>query len=317
VVVVLGIMALFVLCLIMILPRRRETARMASCQRNLMQIGVALALYDQNQGCLPSIPELGAATAVEPDGPLKMLLQELGLPDLTELTDPRNPPPKRPGLAQVERRVPGFVCSSDPHAIAGLFPAPVSYRATTSDAPDGRNGAFAPGRRISLAEIEAADGLSYTAAFSERLVGDQKTGRPTLYNYALVPGPLAEKSCPPAPVSAWRGDAGSSWVASNWRSTLYNHALKPNAGPSCIAEDRRAAFMGASSGHLAGVNVLVFDGSVRTFTSAVDPKIWRQWASVPPAAAGAPAPGPPAKGEGKAEGDERRRGDPLAGIARD
>ena len=72
-----------------------------------------------------------------------------------------------------------------------------------------------------------------------------------------------------------------SWVASDWQSTLYNHALTPNAAPSCITADRHAAFMGASSGHLDGVNVLLFDGSVRPFSPRVDPKIWREWATVP------------------------------------
>ena len=47
-----------VLCVLMILPRQRETARMASCQQNLMQIGAALALYDQSQRFLPQVPPL-------------------------------------------------------------------------------------------------------------------------------------------------------------------------------------------------------------------------------------------------------------------
>ena len=158
--------------------------------------------------------------------------------------------------------MPGFVCASDPSAIAGVFPAPVSYRATTGDAPDGRNGAFAPGREVRLAAIEASDGVSYTAAFSERLVGDNRPEHPARSNYALAPGPLANTGCPQAAPAAWRGDAGASWVASNWQSTLYNHALTPDAEPSCIADDRRSAFMGASSGHVNGVNVLFFDLSV-------------------------------------------------------
>jgi type II secretory pathway pseudopilin PulG len=281
VIVVLAIMAMFALLLVMILPRRRETARMVSCQRNLMQIGVALALYDQGQKTLPCVPPLGDKPAAPGSGPLVALLEELGLPDLTELTDAGSRPPKRRNLAPEERRIPGFICASDPHAIGAIFPAPVSYRATTGDAPDGRNGAFAPGRHIDIALIEATDGSSYTAAFSERLVGDNRPEHPAPYNYASVPGPLIDAGCPQAAPTAWRGDAGSSWAISNWQSTLYNHALTPNAAPSCITSDQHAAFMGASSGHVDGVNVLVFDGSVRVFTPRVDPKVWREWATVP------------------------------------
>jgi prepilin-type processing-associated H-X9-DG protein len=47
--------------------------------------------------------------------------------------------------------------------------------------------------------------------------------------------------------------------------------------------------MGASSGHTGGVNVLFFDGSARTFTTTVDPKIWREWARIPEASS-APEP---------------------------
>jgi type II secretory pathway pseudopilin PulG len=278
--VVLAIMAIFGLCVIMILPRRREAARLAACQRNLMQIGTALGLYDQGQGHLPYVPELGSAGVVQADSPLRALLTELGLSDFRELTGTGSRPPKRSDLPQGKRRVPGFVCASDTNASAGVFPAPISYRATTGDDPGGRNGAFAPGRQLSLAQIEAGDGTSYAAGFAERLVGDNQSEHRARGNYALVPGPLTASGCAQAGPAAWRGDAGASWLFNDWQSTLYNHALTPDAERSCIADDRRSAFMGASSGHEAGVNVLFLDLTVRTFTPSVDAKIWRAWASV-------------------------------------
>jgi prepilin-type processing-associated H-X9-DG protein len=266
--IVLVLVVFVVLCVLMILPRQRETARMAACQQNLMEIGEALALYDQSQRFLPQVPPLREELAEQRDSPLKALLVQLGLPDLNN---------------HGERRVPGFLCPSDPHAMAGSFPAPVSYRACTGASADGQGGAFAPGRHISVAQVEAADGTSYTAGFAERLVGDNQNQHPAPANYALAPGPLAGTGCPSLAPSAWRGDAGRSWVASNWQSTLYNHALTPGAAPSCIASDRRSAFMGAASGHTSGVNVLFLDGSARTFTRTIDPAIWREWATVPEA----------------------------------
>jgi len=69
-------------------------------------------------------------------------------------------------------------------------------------------------------------------------------------------------------------------VHADYRSTLYNHAIPPNAPASCIAEDGRSAFMGASSGHVAGVNLLLLDGSIRTIRPSVDLKIWRDFGTV-------------------------------------
>ncbi|MBV8315089.1 MAG: DUF1559 domain-containing protein [Planctomycetaceae bacterium] len=279
VIVVVVILTLLALVAATALPRGRETARLAACQDHLRQIGIALVLYDQMAGHLPMVPE-GARRdrPASSDGPLKVLLETLGLPDLTEVSDAKGLPRARPGLPSGERPARGFVCPSDPNVMAGLFPAPVSYRATTGDSPTGINGAFAPGRLVSLAEVEAGDGKGYTAGFAERLVGNSLKA-PALENYAVAPGPLGDAGCPRPDPSAWRGDAGASWVASNWQSTLYNHALTPDQFPSCLAADHRSAFMGASSRHTAGLNVLILDGSVRTFTSKVDPRIWRALAT--------------------------------------
>jgi hypothetical protein len=210
------------------------------------------------------------------------VLQSLVLPDLTGLSDASAPPKPQPGSVPVGRPLPGFVCPSDPSATSGGLPAPVSYRATTGDRPDGHNGAFAPGRRLRLTDVENGDGRAYTAAFSERLLGNGRDGDRSAVNYAVVPGPLGEAGCPTGVAGRWRGDAGSSWAEVGWRSTLYNHALTPNAAPSCVAGDGASAFMGASSGHVPGVNVLIFDGSVRTVTTGVAPPVWKALATPSP-----------------------------------
>lgn len=271
VVIVLVIVFLAALLLITALPRQREKGRLAACQFNLMQIGRAIVLYHQTTDRLPRVPALGPGVAVDRPGPLHALLGELNLPDFTEIG--RTKKLRHAGGAVVERPIPGFVCPSDPLALAPGFPAPVSYRATTGDQVDGRDGAFAPGGTAQLEDIENADGLAHTAAFSERLVGDQRN-HPDPRNYMIRPGPVPSAPCH-AEASGWRGDAGSSWLTANWTSTLYNHTLTPNSPTSCVADDGRTAHMGASSGHVGQVQVLLFDGSVRGFTPRVDPKIWR------------------------------------------
>ena len=106
--------------------------------------------------------------------------------------------------------------------------------------PRVENGAFRPGRKIGLKAIQDRDGLSFTAAFSERLVGDNLADPPgglQLHDPARTASP---EPCPPqSEASRWRGDAGSSWVSSDYRSTLYNHSLPPDGRSSCIDRDGR------------------------------------------------------------------------------
>lgn len=273
-IVVVVILVLALMVVLMTLPRQRENARLAGCQRNLMQVGVAVALYDRSAGWLPAVPALDA-NPTPTGGPIKTMLETLALPDLTELSEVSKPPKVRPGEVAGERPIAGMVCQSDPYLTSpGGFPAPVSYRATTGDQPRGRNGGFAPGRRRRLKEIEDGDGRSFTAAFSERLLGDRRATGAHPANYRTVPGPLKGTGCPSPGRADVRTDAGSSWAEASWRSTLYNHAITPNAAPSCVAADGSSAFMGASSGHGGGVNVLFFDGSVRPVSRSVDPRLW-------------------------------------------
>ena len=290
---------------IMALTRGRESARATTCQRNLAQIGVGLALYHAAQGALPAISE---PTPIEPPpasgeanpGPLRTILETLEVPSLLGLH------PEGLNLARLKGRpiegvaVPGFLCPSDPHAIGGIFPSPVSYRATAGDDPEGLTGGFAFGRRRTLQEIEDADGATYTAAFSERLVGDGRAVQ-AAENYALVDGPVAESGCfadPDAAAGAdWRGDAGSSWKQADWRSTLYNHAALPGSRISCLARDGRSALIGVSSGHTAGIHLLMFDGAVKRVVRSIDRKVWRDYGTVGAPRDPSQLPPPPVAGQ--------------------
>ena len=279
-VVVVLILGMFLLFIMMQLPRRRESARRLSCQQNLMNIGAALWLYDQEQSGLPGVPD-PQKSGGEASSPLKELLETLAMPDLTQALESKakGSPTKGQRIAVVEKFTRGFACPSDTNALAGWFKAPINYRASTGSTPTGTDGGFARGKTLKLAQIEEADGMAFTAAFSERLVGTNQP-QARLENFSLVPETVGHEGCPDSPASAWQGNAGSSWFRADWVSTLYNHALTPNARPSCISQDGASAFMGASSGHLGGVNVLLFDGSVKFYGSSVNPTIWKQLSTV-------------------------------------
>jgi hypothetical protein len=286
VIVVLCLMAATALVLLVWVAHAREQARFTGCRRNLGQVGIALAIFDQIHQHLPEVqqPRAPYATAIHASpAPLLTLLETLELPDLTELHDVRTRPARRAGQVPGDIPVPGFVCGSDPNAHKGFFRAPISYRAVTGDNPFGDNGAFAAGRKLSLAAVEAGDGLAYTAGFSERLVGDNQAAHEAPCNYQVVPAPLAKDGCPvTTSPSSWRGDAGSSWRVGEYRSTLYNHALAPNARQSCIGVDGQAAFIGASSGHVRGINLLLLDGSVAVVRSTINRSIWKEYARIGP-----------------------------------
>jgi prepilin-type processing-associated H-X9-DG protein len=278
VIVVVGLLGFFLMWLLVAIPRGRETSRMAGCQKNLMQIGVGLQLYHQANRRYPTVPALGETSGASP---IRAILDGLVQPDLLGLRDATQPP--KPLAAPPKGvRVPGLACPSDPNATSRLFEASISYRANTGDTVHGEHGPFEPGRTVDSALVEAADGLSYTAAFAERLVGDGRDGEVAPWNYATSPGPVGAEGCPGLDPARWRGDAGSDWADPGWRSTLYSHVLAPNGSPSCIAQDGRTAVIGASSAHPNRINVLMLDGSLRGVTPTVDLKVWRMMGTVGP-----------------------------------
>jgi len=271
VLIVVVVVGLFGLVALMALPRGREDARLALCGRNLMQIGQALAWYDGAVGHLPMIPPAGE----DGPGPLPTLLGQLGLGDLRSFDGTGKVPSGTPTATPSASFVAGFVCPSDPNARPGPFPAPVSYRADAGPGADGQGGPFSFGRVTRIAEAEAGAGADFTSAFSERLAGSGTPPSLPAIDYMEVPGPVGVDSCPSGSPESWRVDAGSTWEKAGWTSTLFNHALRPNASPSCLAADGRTARMGASSGHARRVNVLMLGGSVRGVTPDIDPEIWK------------------------------------------
>lgn len=277
-VLVLAISALAVLILLLMIPGQRAGARGAACRSRLSRLGVAMVIYDQSQGKLPMVPsfEEGAEKSQSKAGPLYQVLEELGQFDFAGFTDPESPPAPRPGAPGAVKRITGLLCPDDPRSRDTAFQAPVSYRASTGDTVEGTGGAFAIGRKLRMAEIEAADGLAYTALFSERLLGTGEDAAGAVpENYAVVKELDAVVSAGGLAAADWRGDAGKSWAEASWSSTLYNHAARPGIANSQVTGDGAKALLGASSGHVEGVHVLKGDLSVSVVSRAVDEGVWK------------------------------------------
>ncbi|WP_165245924.1 DUF1559 family PulG-like putative transporter [Paludisphaera soli] len=288
VVVVFFVVLVVLLFVIMGLTRARESARLAMCQNNLAQIGKALAYYDDAYAGLPAV---GVPVAIDspidgaPPGPLRAMLETLGVasflgldPDGSNLPALRAPTPEAIPVA-------GFLCPSDGRAMAGLFPSPVSYRAATGGDPRGSDGPFAIGRRTTLAEVERRDGTSFTAAFAERLIGnDRPVDAPENYVVAehWFDRPIGRVTVQAPQPLDYRGDAGMTWRPADFRYTLYNHTSPPASPFSGVSPDGRSAAMGASSAHVRGVNMLMLDGSAKLVAPTISHEVWQAYGTIGP-----------------------------------
>jgi prepilin-type processing-associated H-X9-DG protein len=79
---------------------------------------------------------------------------------------------------------------------------------------------------------------------------------------------------------------GFSWANGEYRTTLYNHARRPNdPALDCLAAQMSSAdlarmyagygWRAARSRHPGGVNVALADGAVRFVEDGVDPAVWK------------------------------------------
>lgn len=264
--VVLTLAALVVLLVLLSLPRQQSASRGAVCRANLSRIGIALVLFDESRGRLPGVPELSPQPPAR-SSPWAGLLDAFGQDDFRGFTTVAKPPSR--GSREASGRLLGLLCPEDPAVRGTTFSTPTSYRATAGTVPEGGDGPFAPGRRSSLATIEAGAGLAYTALVSERLLGP---GRPVPSSPALY----EETNRSAGPVQSQpRYDAGSRWGRASWADTLYNHVQPPMTRGDWVAADGVLGVITASSGHPAGVHLLRGDLSVQTVTSRVDPVVWR------------------------------------------
>jgi prepilin-type N-terminal cleavage/methylation domain-containing protein len=311
--VVIGIIAILAGLLLPAVQAAREAARRAGCQNNLRQIGLALGQYHEANGCYPVIvtSDYDAVRKVfRSRGFFSVQARLLPYLEQRALYDQIN---FGPGTVPVDTwkwavleedwpvivinttvartQIATFLCPSDGGA---LDESGCNYRANVGVGPwhlrstryaDSANGLFEELRLTRAASVP--DGLSHTAAFSERLRG---SGRPA--------SPLADRdyyqlawqvtSADQALQACWAigrvGNidaypyAGRWWFWAGLERTQYTHAQAPNGKVvDCVYPDFETTkgLVTARSDHPGLVICVMGDGSVRAVADSIDQAVWR------------------------------------------
>ncbi len=317
--VVIGIISILIGLLLPAVQAARESARRAQCLNNLRQIGLALHAYHDTNNCFPiAVNSVFGRANAQGIGPMiyagyysfhTRLLPTLDQGALYNsinffvgTTPPRSigfPPPTSEEQSEnainataSRTRLSVFLCPTDggPFSNSGNnYWGNVGVGVNPSASylhPDSGNGFLSEFRSTSAASVP--DGLSHTAAFSERLRGsDQHPLTPTRDFWSLISGQVGTAddllvacriAARPEYDQAGYAAAGDAWFWAGRDRTYYNHAQRPNGSvPDCLISSFQPppGMATARSLHSGGVNTLMGDGSVRFVSGLIAQEVWR------------------------------------------
>jgi prepilin-type N-terminal cleavage/methylation domain-containing protein len=289
--VVIAIIAILIGLLVPAVQKVRESAARAQCQNNLKQIGIACHAYHDTYKCLPPGRDtIGFST----HSYLLPFLEQRNIYQTINFAATWDDASNATARAA---QVPVFVCPSDPYTEVPAGWAGNNYRANQGSgilfglpstdpanpnynfpAP---NGPFYLNSKVRLTAIR--DGTSNTACFSEHVKGDFSNSVATdesdtfwPQTYPSTPDQAVSmcQAIDPSNLAFQRvSNVGAPWLYGYHSTTIYYHVSLPGTR-SCMFPPGRIATT-ANSGHDAGVNLLLCDGSVRFVFNAIDLATWR------------------------------------------
>ncbi len=315
--VVIAIIAVLISLLLPAVQAAREAARRSQCINNLKQIGLAMHNYQQAVG---SLPNGHYGTGWNDWSCLVMLLPYMEQSNIYNAINFFNPDGYAAGpgdslnntidLAKINV----LLCPSDVDRLTNVY-GHQNYCGNAGSAPEAFfdnnghgacNGCFFSVNNCKVVDFrDIIDGLSNTAAFSEKVkgIGDQVavadplTPTSGIYSVPIDPTgktngqwndvyPLpyytqCRNSGPGVGVLATNGaiSQGEWWWDGHPETGLYNHVMTPNLW-SCDDSNNNwvndGAAATASSRHPGIVNVTFCDGSVKAIKTSVSPGVW--WA---------------------------------------
>lgn len=300
----------------------RESARRTQCSARMNQIGRAIHAFETARGRIPKYDPRFDPEWRSGESSHVPLLPWL---DQASLYEKLGPPYQIVGLNRglvalgntsqlISTKLPIFTCPSDSgkglnsyyYNFGSLIAA--QFDVDYDDAPK-KYGPFAPNPNAIKKLTEIRDGLSNTAAVSERLFGSyDESGfdRRRDVWFSGLESVLAQRtpelidtdwamnlcrSANPVP-GQFAIYVGETWAYGSYETAWYNHVAGPNSDvPACstyypqysgvpgIMMSKRGIFA-ATSAHRGRVNVLLADGSVRGVSSQIDLQIWREFGTV-------------------------------------
>jgi prepilin-type N-terminal cleavage/methylation domain-containing protein/prepilin-type processing-associated H-X9-DG protein len=292
--VVIAIIAILVILLLPAINASREAARRIQCVNRIRQIGLAAVGFEGARGAYPPGGSSTSSSSLSIYAFIIPFMEEGLLAKSIDMKQNYN----HANNTQVKGTfLSALVCPSDFNSLPSSLGAPNNYYAnqgngilfglpptSMSDPNYGMpppNGVFWRTSAVKIREIP--DGISKTAAFSEKILGDGSNGMSTPESDTFQPG-----TSPPTPDQAYTdcqavdtkdltkqgvSNVGAPWLQAYHSTTLYFHVAPPN-GRSCMYPPGRIMTT-AGSRHTGGANVVFLDNSVRFVTDNVDLAVWR------------------------------------------